>query len=326
MTDARPLLDRVAARWAAGCGGTVRLVEPLSGGFANAVARVTLDDGRTAVVKLAPPPVAGLTHERELLRTEAFALAALAGADAPQPELLGTVELDGREAIVLSELDGAPPSDEIDPAEFGGLLAALHRAGADAGADADADGSPPVFGYPFRTELQAPTARAAYLAQLDAVLADARRFDVGLPVDARVLRERLHEASDAFDEVVAPTLVHFDLWDGNLLARDGRITGVIDHERAMWADPTADLPSRYLMRAVPAAVDADEEFRRAYAAASGAEPMPGAAARTRARLWTAYLALVMTVEAAPRAYSGSWFEEHDRAVRRWLVETVDELG
>ncbi|MFF2273717.1 phosphotransferase [Agromyces sp. NPDC058136] len=322
MTDPRPLLDRVAARWAARCGCTVRLVEPLSGGFANTVARVTLDDGRTAVVKLAPPPVAGLTHERELLRTEAFALTALAGADAPQPELLGTVELEGCEAIVLSELDGAPPSDGIDPAELGRLLAALHRAGTGSGAV----GNPAVFGYPFRTELQAPTARAAYLAQLDAVLADARRFGVGLPVDARVLRELLHEASAAFDEVVTPTLVHFDLWDGNLLARDGRITGVIDHERAMWADPTADLPSRYLMRAVPAAVDADEEFRRAYTDASGIEPMPGAAARTRTRLWTAYLALVMTVEAAPRGYSGAWFEEHDRAVRRWLVETVDELG
>ncbi|MFF2277711.1 phosphotransferase family protein [Agromyces sp. NPDC058126] len=322
MTDARPLLTRVAERWAAERGATVRLLEPLSGGFANAVARVTLDDGRTAVVKLAPPPVAGLTHERELLRTEAYALTALAGADAPQPELLGEVELEGREAIVLSELDGAPPSDGIDPAEFGRLLATLHRAGAGTGAD----GGPPVFGYPFRAELQAPTARAAYLAQLDAVLADGRRFGVGLPVDAEVLRGRLHEASDAFDEVVTPTLVHFDLWDGNLLARDGRITGVIDHERAMWADPTADLPSRYLMRAVPAAVDADEEFRTAYAAASGNEPMPGTAARTRTRLWAAYLALVMTVEAAPRAYSGAWFDEHDRAVRQWLVETVDELG
>lgn len=320
MAEERPLLDRVAERWAAGCGGAVRRVEPLSGGFANAVARVVLDDGRTAVVKLAPPPVAGLTHERELLRTEAFALTALAGADAPQPELLDAFELDGREAIVVSELAGAQPTDGVDPAQLGRLLAELHRAGAASAAGAA------VFGYPFREELQASTARAAYLLQLDAVLADARRFGVGLPVDAGALRARLGEASGAFDEVTTPTLVHFDLWDGNLLTRDERITGVIDHERAMWADPTADLPSRYLMRRVPAAVEADVAFGRAYAAASGSGPMPGPAARTRTLLWTAYLALVMTVEATPRGYSGDWFDEHDRAVRRWLVETLDELG
>ncbi|MGH3703666.1 MAG: phosphotransferase family protein [Agromyces sp.] len=320
MTDAALLLDRVADRWAAEHGAAVERVEALGGGFANAVARVTLGDGRRAIVKLAPPPIVGLAHERRLLRTEALALDALGAADAPQPRLLAAYEIDGREAIVLSVLDGEPVTGGIDSADIGRVLAELHRAGA-----ATVE-SPVVFGYPFRVELQAPTATAAYLLLIDAVLADARRFRVELPVDGAHLRARLATASDAFDAVVAPTLVHFDLWDGNLLASGGRITGVIDHERAMWADPTADLPSRFLMRDVPEAVDADPAFRAAYAEAIEVDALPDEAARTRARLWAAYLALIMTVEAAPRAYSGEWFAEHDLSVRGWLVDTLDELG
>jgi len=99
-----------------------------------------------------------------------------------------------------------------------------------------------------------------------------------------------------------------------------------DHERAMWADPTADLASRALFRPVPEAIDAEAAFRAAYRATAGAEPLPDAAARTRARLWAAYLALIMTVESVPRSYSGDWFAEHDARVWRWLVETVAALG
>ncbi|MGW2815569.1 phosphotransferase family protein [Streptomyces sp. NPDC001415] len=53
----------------------------------------------------------------------------------------------------------------------------------------------------------------------------------------------------ALDEVTEPRLVHFDLWPGNIFAHPGddtrpvRITGLIDHERAFWGDPAAELVS-----------------------------------------------------------------------------------
>lgn len=318
------LLARAARCWADMAGGEVGEVAPLGGGFANAVARITLADGRTAIVKVAPPATAGLAHERELLRTEAFAIGALAAADAPQPRLLAELALDGREAIVISELPGAQGDDGIPPREIGRVLAALHLAGA-AQASAAPTSAAPVFGYPFRAELQAPSARSAYLVLVDAVLDDARRYGVGLPIEPAALRARLAAASVAFDAVAQPTLVHFDLWNGNLLVDGDRITGVIDHERAMWADPTADLASRALFAPVPETIGADAAFRAAYREVAGVEPLPDAAARSRARLWAAYLALIMTVESVPRGYSGDWFAEHDERSRSWLVTTVDAL-
>jgi type IV secretory pathway protease TraF len=64
----------------------------LSDGWFSAVYRVRLDDGRPAVVKLAPPDGAAvLRYERGILGTEAMVyrrIAGLAGGGVPTPELL----------------------------------------------------------------------------------------------------------------------------------------------------------------------------------------------------------------------------------------------
>jgi len=39
---------------------------------------------------------------------------------------------------------------------------------------------------------------------------------------------------DLLDVVRTPRLIHFDLWDGNILVEAGQITGLIDGERAFW--------------------------------------------------------------------------------------------
>ncbi len=41
-------------------------------------------------------------------------------------------------------------------------------------------------------------------------------------------------------EVKIPSLIHWDMWDGNIFIENGEITGIIDWERAMWADNLAE--------------------------------------------------------------------------------------
>ena len=36
------------------------------------------------------------------------------------------------------------------------------------------------------------------------------------------------------DEVTEPRFVEWDLWDGNVMVRDGTIVAIIDHERAFY--------------------------------------------------------------------------------------------
>jgi fructosamine-3-kinase len=54
----------------------------------------------------------------------------------------------------------------------------------------------------------------------------------------------------ALAEVTTPHLVHFDLWDGNVLASRGRLTGLVDGERYLWGDPLVDLVSPALRRRI----------------------------------------------------------------------------
>lgn len=68
--------------------------------------------------------------------------------------------------------------------------------------------------------------------------ADARQIDLGL--DAKRLMALLERDRAAFDQVQTPSLVHWDMWEGNIFVEDGRLSGIIDWERAMWADPYMD--------------------------------------------------------------------------------------
>lgn len=321
----------------------------LGEGTANEVAAVELDGGERAIVKLSPASAEGLSYEHDLMRTEALALRILGRADVPQPEIIFEATLDDRDALVMTELTGRPAnSTETVPlgrSLLGRTLARLHEAGStpfhverddeggtavpgsDTGLD---DGN--AFGYPFRPELQAASAAEAYPLMLEAVLADAARFDVELPIGPDAIRRLVESSLHAFASVTAPTLVHFDLWDGNLLvmpehgADAAQLTGVIDHERALWADPTADLVSLALFTDVPATISADGELRSGYRDESGGELLPDDDAERRARLWSLYLALIMVVEGVPRGYRGDWFVEHDATVRAWIVDIVGSLA
>lgn len=58
------------------------------------------------------------------------------------------------------------------------------------------------------------------------------------------LLSRLEEEKEFFEEVTVPCLVHWDLWEGNVFVSGGKITGIIDWERALWADPLLKLGFR----------------------------------------------------------------------------------
>jgi aminoglycoside phosphotransferase (APT) family kinase protein len=161
-----------------------------------------------------------------------------------------------------------------------------------------------AFGYP-----QAPggdTWRGAFLAMVDAVLADADRFGVALPDG---LHAWFQDRSGPLDDVTTPVLVHFDLWQANIFVSldPPRLVGVIDPERAFWGDPLADLVTIALF----ADVEDDADFLAGYSLVGyGSGPFTSSM-RERIRLYRVYLYLIMIIEGVPRGYSG---EEHERAV------------
>ena len=80
------------------------------------------------------------------------------------------------------------------------------------------------------------------------VLQDAAKKDVEIGVPAAEILTLLAADKPYFDLVTTATLVHWDMWEGNIFVEGGNIVGVIDWERAMWAEPLMDEPFRYHKR------------------------------------------------------------------------------
>jgi aminoglycoside phosphotransferase (APT) family kinase protein len=137
---------------------------------------------------------------------------------------------------------------------------------------------------------------------VNAVLADAETFAVTLPRPISGIIEWFDARAAALDEVTTAVLIHFDLWDGNILVEatgaGHRVGAVIDAERAFWGDPLADFNSLALF----GDIEQDPAFLRGYRAAGGTVTFDSAA-RQRLSLYRAYLNLIMWVEAVPRQAS-----------------------
>ena len=59
-------------------------------------------------------------------------------------------------------------------------------------------------------------------------------------MDAEEVLSRLDADKAIFAEVKRPSLVHWDMWEGNIFVDNGEMSGIIDWERAMWGDPFMD--------------------------------------------------------------------------------------
>lgn len=72
------------------------------------------------------------------------------------------------------------------------------------------------------------------------LLSDAQRKNVDPGCDPQRLVAELDSERKYFDEVKSATLVHWDMWEGNIFVSGNHVSGIIDWERAMWGEPFMD--------------------------------------------------------------------------------------
>jgi aminoglycoside phosphotransferase (APT) family kinase protein len=271
---------------------SVVAAEEIGGGTYNRAVRVRLTDGRRLVLKIAPT-APGLTYEHDLLATEAEYYRRVPG---PVPSVVGA----GPGFLLMTEVPGVPWSQVPGAgphlrAELGAIVAGLHEVTGDG------------FGYP--QDPPHPTWPAAFVAMVDAVLADAVRYGVHLPRPAAEIAHLVRRHEPLLELVTTPVLAHFDLWKGNILLDGDRVSGIIDAERAFWGDPVAEFVSLTLFH------DLDAPLLAGYGAARFDAP-----ARRRLALYRVYLGLIMLVEMVPRQDTNA---DRERFVSAWLAENLD---
>ncbi|MFG1706126.1 phosphotransferase family protein [Nonomuraea sp. M3C6] len=310
LTDAE--LDALARR-ALGTGVTV--ATELTDGYANAVWRLQLDDGREVVLKLSPPPdLDQLSYERNLLRMEAAAIELALDAGVPVATLLHSCFDDpvlGGDYLMLSALDGVswndvkPEGADTLRRELGRHLARFNAVTGE------------VFGYPHAGIVGA-TWREAFLAMAGALLGDTERYPAPLPLPAGEIMAVFDAASPVLDEVTTPRLVHFDVWQGNVfldLTGPPRIQAIIDHERAFWGDPLAE----FVTPTIFGELKDDDPLLAGYREVTPLELTPSALVRLD--LYRAYLYLILLVENGPRQYP----EDEYARVRDLAISSLGDV-
>ncbi len=224
-------------------------ITELKEGWYNVAYDLRLSDGRAVILKIAPPQHAEvMTYERDIMRTEVAAMrraAAHPGIPVPQIFAFDTShDLCDTDYFFMQKLSGsnyehvkndlpAAEKAQIDR-EIGHIIRAINTF----------TGS--YFGYEGNPALRAATWREAFVKICAALFEDGRKKDVVYPFPTAEMRALLLQHAAALDEVTLPALVHWDAWDSNFFVAEGHVTGILDFERALWADPLMEAQFRVL--------------------------------------------------------------------------------
>ena len=193
----------LAEKGAALLGGTLARTDTLGGGSLSDLIHIFLSDGREAIVKTGPDP-----------RLEAEMLTAIHAAGAPAPEVYAADD----EVLVIAVLpaSGGPGGAW---AHLGSVLATLHAAHGDR--------------YGWRKDYAfGPVVIENGWADDWPRFWGERRLLVNVPFVGGSLARRLEalaaDLSNRLPQRPAASLLHGDLWGGNVLASEGRVTGLVD--------------------------------------------------------------------------------------------------
>jgi fructosamine-3-kinase len=198
---------------------------PLPGGCIAEVLKVELPGGEAVVAKVAP--AGGLEIEARMLRY----LGEHSGLPVP-----AVLHADDR-LLLLEYVAGAGRLDARAEGHAAELLAALHAISA------------PAFGFEYDTVIGSLPQPNPWTGDWRDFFRDQRLLAMGRrALEAGTLPARTFAALEAFaaklDRFIAPggdpSLIHGDVWGGNVLVHDGRIAAFLD-PAVYFADPEIEL-------------------------------------------------------------------------------------
>lgn len=222
------------------CEGKISLFKPLTGGTFNSVYKVETSNSKAYIIKIAPDKdTFVLTYEKDIIKNELeFFELTKKCKNVHFPKIYG-YSLDDSyryKYIIMEFVEGQMLNkSKLSKKEKSDVMYKLGRAMAEIHAITDEN----KFGY-----MQTPceSFRQAYKAMAENVINDGLKVTKSFPCLDRI-RVAIEKHSDAFDLAENAHLIHFDLWPGNIIVKDGELYSIIDCERCMFGDPVGDFIS-----------------------------------------------------------------------------------
>ena len=218
----------------------------LTEGYFNVAYEVELDNAEHTILKVAPAPDARImTYEKNIMYSEVEAMKAAKAAGLPAPAVLAYDDsraICGSNYFFMEKLPGQSFNviksslTEMEIAEINRQVGYINR-------KINAINCP-CFGYPGQPEFQGNEWFPVFRKMLKAGVRDAENGHVDVKINIDKLWQVLEHDRPIFEEVTEPRLVHWDCWDGNIFVENGRVTGIIDWERSLWADPLMEVGFR----------------------------------------------------------------------------------
>lgn len=217
-------------------------IKELTEGMCNVTYSIAFSDGSESILKVAAKDRSGNTsNEVNLMRAEVTAMKLVAEkcsfkvADVQYYDTSNTI-CDGN-YFFMEKLKGDNfhfVKEKMSEEEISAIGKELGRISRELSTIQNPD-----FGF-LGEDTRYESLFAFVKQMLTNLISDAERRNVDILYDGRTLLDQLEKDKGAFEEVKKASLVHWDMWEGNVFVKDGRVSGIIDWERAMWGEPFMD--------------------------------------------------------------------------------------
>ena len=264
-------------------------ISELEDGWFNAIYLVALDDNREVVLKVAPSPeIKVLRYEKNIMNAEVEVMKLLkSSTKIPVPEIYyydTSKNIINNEYYFMEKIQGQPYSkikENLPECHKESIEIELGRYNRQIN-----DIKNDRFGNVGQMEKMNFKWSETFFNLVKDILLDGQEYEVKLPFDYDYIEALFLEKTQVLDLVTEPSLVHWDLHDGNVFVDEStyKITGIIDFERAFWGDPLIEVYFGDFFN--------KKYFTKGY----GIELITTKEAECRRILYNIYLYLIMVIE------------------------------
>ena len=295
----------------------IKAYTELTDGWFNAAYKIETESGIKSVLKIAPPKeILVMDYEKDIMSTEVEVMRRLyKNTDIPVPEIFSydtSGKIIPQEYFFMQELEGRPynyvkeeTNDEYKKAveeSLGTYCRSMHSTTAD------------KFGFYAQCHKKYDSWYECFLSIIETLLKNGEHFNVDIGIPYEKVIDEVKNVKEVLDCVKTPRLVHWDLWEGNYFVHEGRITGIIDFERALWGDN--------LMECIFFA-EGGENFIKGYGLKEEDLKYYG----VRTGLYGYYLSLLMVIECPYRQFEGDdgWKMDNLSKTHEKFLESVRNI-